>query len=402
MSENTEESDEIDSESVELELEMLKEIYINELQVEQQCSNQVAIRLIFQLNPGTGDDASKQYVRLKLVIDIPLKYPIESPIFKIENPRGLSEAHIASILANCTELAKSREGELILLELVEYVKDSLTANNIPICKCAICLRHFMDASNFIKTDCYHYFHNACIMRYKRHQDDNNEELLCPICREPLDNIDLDAFKNLSLKDGDQTEEDDSEYVHSKDFKLWQQETAKIYQKQLENGGIIDLEKEKKRFLVTEATTLSPTSKQVVKSGDDSRAELNTSYDRVYETPRKEDFKVEDRISKTLPRKNITESHSYQSFNRSHKRHYRWTSKNDYVRSEAEVNRDNNLTRSEFHTPSKHNSPPARSGQATNRVFDDHSSKSSRYRGNKGDKKHYRSPNHSNESKDQNL
>ena len=44
-------------------------------------------------------------------------------------------------------------------------KDGLTEGNIPHCECAICLENFSEGDNFIKTDCYHYFHQACLVRY---------------------------------------------------------------------------------------------------------------------------------------------------------------------------------------------------------------------------------------------
>ena len=44
-------------------------------------------------------------------------------------------------------------------------KDCLTEGNIPHCECAICLENFGEGDNFIKTDCYHYFHHACLVRY---------------------------------------------------------------------------------------------------------------------------------------------------------------------------------------------------------------------------------------------
>ena len=46
-------------------------------------------------------------------------------------------------------------------------KDCLTEGNVPHCECAICLDNFLEGDNFVKTDCYHYFHSPCLARYAR-------------------------------------------------------------------------------------------------------------------------------------------------------------------------------------------------------------------------------------------
>ena len=40
--------------------------------------------------------------------------------------------------------------------------------NIPYGSCVICLEKFEESDSFLKTDCYHYFHSNCLLRYIEH------------------------------------------------------------------------------------------------------------------------------------------------------------------------------------------------------------------------------------------
>ena len=48
-------------------------------------------------------------------------------------------------------------------------------------------------SEFVKTDCYHYFHTGCLLRYISHhqrvsaeeEEEGRRELECPVCRKTL-------------------------------------------------------------------------------------------------------------------------------------------------------------------------------------------------------------------------
>ncbi|KAJ7387382.1 hypothetical protein OS493_004376 [Desmophyllum pertusum] len=103
--------------SLEEEFELLEAIYIHELTIEGPRERPFAVSVL--LHPSTGDEEDKRFVCLTLVIDLPEKYPSELPSIHIKTPRGLSEAHIESILANLRELAESCLGRPMLYELIE-------------------------------------------------------------------------------------------------------------------------------------------------------------------------------------------------------------------------------------------------------------------------------------------
>ena len=52
---------------------------------------------------------------------------------------------------------------------VQLVRETLTTSNVPHGDCAICLCDFLDESRqFIRTECYHYFHASCMSKYQQH------------------------------------------------------------------------------------------------------------------------------------------------------------------------------------------------------------------------------------------
>lgn len=235
--------------SLEEEIELLSAIYIHELTVEREKERPTAVSVL--LHPSTGDEEDKRFVCLTLLIHLPKKYLCELPSIHIKTPRGLSEAHVDSILANLRELAEGCLGRPMLYELIEYAKDSLTDNNMPSCACAICLCHFQDTHEFTKTECYHYFHSGCLARYikfslqleKETEDDTKVE--CPMCRmEIAFNLDeLEAFAS------DDVDEEKFVYKPSEEIKKLQKEMTSLYEKQKRKGGVIDLDKERNRYLI---------------------------------------------------------------------------------------------------------------------------------------------------------
>ncbi|XP_048582624.1 E3 ubiquitin-protein ligase RNF25 isoform X2 [Nematostella vectensis] len=247
--------------SLEEELQLLEAIYIHELTIEGPRERPSSVSLL--LHPSTGDEGDKQYVCLSLLLALPLEYPNVLPSIEIKNPRGLSEAHIESISLNLHELAETRIGSPMLFELIEYAKESLTDNNMPSCACAICLCHFKDSHCFTKTECYHYFHCSCLARYIDHTikmskasgDDKQEQVVCPMCRLPI-SYDLEALKAAPHET---TPEEVAVYKPDNKTKRRQKELAALYQRQLQKGGIIDVEQEKNKFLIDITSTPEPST-----------------------------------------------------------------------------------------------------------------------------------------------
>lgn len=168
-----------------------------------------------------------------------------------------------------------------------------------------------DDNNLVKTSCYHYYHTTCLLRYRRcvsealdteihsyHQRKTQLTIPCPVCRKDIkeeveqvmhthkqpsqtprkrtnrndddggdgggnggdgssdkgDNKDNDNCKYDMKHDDD---EDDNDvynqeafvYKPTAELKRWQTKMKELYERQDERGGIIDVEKEKKKNLI---------------------------------------------------------------------------------------------------------------------------------------------------------
>ncbi|KAL3858195.1 hypothetical protein ACJMK2_012799 [Sinanodonta woodiana] len=245
------------------ELEVLEAIYLDDLNISRDESGLVqSISLV--LHPATGDDVHKKFVCMTLVIQIPEQYPNDLPTVTVRNPRGIGDEDIQSLLEAIDKRMEERKGESMLFEVIELAKESLTEGNIPQCSCVICMEHFQEGTSFTKTHCYHYFHNHCLARYAHHCQKAQEQEIrkitlhtekeetkvhCPMCREDITheilNLEKDIFNKM---------EEVEEEVHiqpSEELRKWQKEMDAIRQRQAERGGIIDVEANRNKFLLTE-------------------------------------------------------------------------------------------------------------------------------------------------------
>lgn len=125
---------------------------------------------------------------------------------EVKNARGIDEAGTAKLINNLKKKAEELQGSPVLFELIQvslssffyslinncYIiiiivhifdtifhcysllimiiikkmaRDLLTENNRPHEDCPICLVPFEESEDFIKTPCFHYFHNECFMSY---------------------------------------------------------------------------------------------------------------------------------------------------------------------------------------------------------------------------------------------
>ncbi|GFU57811.1 e3 ubiquitin-protein ligase RNF25 [Nephila pilipes] len=233
------------------ELEALQSIYINEIDIKQdEKSTSVSI----DLNPATADNLDEQYVKMTLKFNLNKEYPHSIPEISIRNPRGLSDEKLSSIIQDLTAIAESKIGSSMLFEIIEAAKEHLTNENRPCGECAICLYGFSDDDVFTKTECYHYFHSHCLARYVKsasyceNTDDSsqdstlNKEILCPMCRLQIHfQGSEDLYAPPSAKD--------DEFVIDEEVLAFQRKMADLYQKQVEKGGIIDIEAEKNKYLL---------------------------------------------------------------------------------------------------------------------------------------------------------
>ncbi|XP_071988133.1 E3 ubiquitin-protein ligase RNF25 isoform X2 [Engystomops pustulosus] len=229
--------------SLSQELEVLQSIYLDELEVSQE----ERLELRITLHPTTGEDHESQYVRLTLQLSLPPLYPDEPPEISVTHPRGLCDEQIDSIIGDLRRTAAQSRGCPVLYALIEKGKELLTASNLPRGHCVICLYEFQEDDSLTKTQCFHHFHSYCLGRYSQHYLENNpgeEPVECPVCRESL-NCD---FKKLQAAAPPQHPEE--RYVPDPLAFRREQELRQVYERQLANGGIIDVEAEKKRFFIS--------------------------------------------------------------------------------------------------------------------------------------------------------
>uniref|UniRef100_A0A6P8J5T6 E3 ubiquitin-protein ligase RNF25-like isoform X2 n=1 Tax=Actinia tenebrosa TaxID=6105 RepID=A0A6P8J5T6_ACTTE len=331
--------------SLQEEVELLEAIYIHELTIEGLKDRPSSISLL--LHPSTGDEGEKQYVCLTLQIFLPNEYPNALPGIHISNPRGLSDAHVESIISNLRELAESRLGSPMLYELIDYAKDSLTDNNIPSCACAICLSHFQDSHCFTKTECYHYFHCSCLARYIEYilrkideSDQEDKQIVCPMCRLPI-TYDLEALK---MAPEDLFSDNEASYSPDKKMKRLQKEMAELFDKQLKKGGIINVEEEKNRFLIEIKTAPVQQDTEDTTVDDDRALDNDTdtgkpsSADVVVDQNKSTNYL--DKGSEERRRERPSSSRKNRGRGRQH-RHYRtdgrWDERNDGPRNERPSN-----------------------------------------------------------------
>ncbi|XP_053525340.1 E3 ubiquitin-protein ligase RNF25 isoform X2 [Artibeus jamaicensis] len=161
-----------------------------------------------------------------------------------------------------SQVATAGLGTAMLYELIEKGKEILTDNNIPHGQCVICLYGFQENEAFTKTSCYHYFHCHCLARYIQHmerelQAQGQEEerqhaatkqkavgVQCPVCREPL------VYDLASLKAAPEPQQPMEPYQPNTESLRQQEELRRLYKRQQERGGIIDLEAERNRYFIS--------------------------------------------------------------------------------------------------------------------------------------------------------
>lgn len=218
------------------------------------------------LTPLTASEQDKQYVSLTLVITITPEYPCKPPGLSVRNPRGLDETAVATLLdamnARCEEYMDCP----VFFELIELGREFLTERNVPVCQCIICLNTIQEEDVFMKTECLHFFHKHCLGRYitnmqkdyekeckeaaaeRKHSTLKEFEVTCPVCRDNIPQSKYDLSDLLSSPPPVASSGDLKVSIGSEVRKL-QRDMQKLFLKQKEKGGIIDLEEEGRKYLV---------------------------------------------------------------------------------------------------------------------------------------------------------
>ena len=72
---------------------------------------------------------------------------------------------MASLLDEMTSKCEEYSGCPVMFELIEMGREFLTARNVPVVRCIICLNNIQEEDQFMKTECLHFFHKHCLGRY---------------------------------------------------------------------------------------------------------------------------------------------------------------------------------------------------------------------------------------------
>ncbi|XP_014272013.1 E3 ubiquitin-protein ligase RNF25 [Halyomorpha halys] len=236
-----------DDERVTEELSALQAIF-DEIKIKTDDSgNAVGVEL--EVHPCTALDTEQQYVRLTLQVTLTKGYPDVKPNVTLANPRGLDESLLKIIQKEVSAKCTENLGQPVLFDILEIVKERLTASNIPSVPCCICLYGFREGDQFTKTDCYHYFHSRCLAghltaseaSYKEEQDklppwQRGEEFqaVCPICRAHIC-FDVEVLK---AADPPLELEEAPVFEPTPELRKLQESMSRLYLKQYSKGGII--------------------------------------------------------------------------------------------------------------------------------------------------------------------
>uniref|UniRef100_H2ZHD9 RWD domain-containing protein n=1 Tax=Ciona savignyi TaxID=51511 RepID=H2ZHD9_CIOSA len=245
------------------EILVLQSIYDDQLQIKRHSDRVSEVRIC--LYPATADDLDSQYLKLELVFHIPKKYPVEHLQIEFSTSRGLSDKHMDELKSEMDHMILTEE-DTSFFHLIELAKEHLTKNNLPCDPCPVCLQLFQAEEDLLKTPCFHHMHSFCLLQYFDHYRQNYEyfqtiaqpaeqpvkvnqripmEVPCPICREL---IEIDVNSLMRAKKPLSNEEATVDVK-----KISQQNSArlqKIYERQVKLGGIIDLEQEKNKHLLS--------------------------------------------------------------------------------------------------------------------------------------------------------
>lgn len=237
-----------DDERVSEELEALQAILMDELKFKFDDSGK-CIGLETEVHPWTALDTEQQYVRVTLQVSLPVGYPDIKPNITLSSPRGLDESLLKTIQKEVADKCAESLGQPVIFEIIEIVKERLTASNMPSVPCCICLYGFREGDQFTKTHCYHYFHSTCLAghltasenTFREEQDKlppwqrtESFQAVCPVCRAHI-SYDVEVLRSALPP---RELEEAPVFQPTPELRRLQESMSKLYLKQRSKGGII--------------------------------------------------------------------------------------------------------------------------------------------------------------------
>ncbi|XP_073971569.1 E3 ubiquitin-protein ligase RNF25 isoform X1 [Rhodnius prolixus] len=238
-----------DDERVAEELEALQAILMDEIKILTDESGK-AVGIETEVHPWTALDTEQQFVRVSLEVQLPCGYPDIRPTVRLFNPRGLDDSTFCRIREDISKKCTQNLGQPVIFEIIEIVKEQLTASNMPCVACCICLYGFRSGDHFTKTQCYHYFHSHCLAGhltaseniFKEEQDKlppwqqtATFQAVCPVCRA---GISYDVEQLRTADPPQELVEAPKTFRPTPELRQLQEKMEALYLKQRSKGGII--------------------------------------------------------------------------------------------------------------------------------------------------------------------
>uniref|UniRef100_A0A182WG66 RWD domain-containing protein n=1 Tax=Anopheles minimus TaxID=112268 RepID=A0A182WG66_9DIPT len=238
------------------EVESLEAILMDDVHITKNASGfpEMIETTVF---PTVGEELESQYVCITLQVLPAVGYPDVRPNVKLRNPRGLDDSIIGQIERTVQQKLTESIGQPVVFDLIDIIREQLTASNLPSGQCVICLYGFLEGDEFTKTVCYHYLHSHCLACHinasKRNYEEELEKLpiwkrkeakpfqaQCPVCRESIDDVEVEPLMRCRPP---AERENAPKFKVTDELKSLQAQMNRLFMHQKRRGGIIDLEAE---------------------------------------------------------------------------------------------------------------------------------------------------------------
>ncbi|WKX98218.1 hypothetical protein Q1695_013697 [Nippostrongylus brasiliensis] len=267
------------------EIEALLSIFGDELCVESKPDRSLTcVRKKVRPNDEEGVSSASIVVEFELGPE----YPEKPPKVQLLNPRGISEQSQHQLTKQVEKRLSENQGIPVMFDILQHCADFILEHQhssslaCPICLCP------MASGSVSSTSCDHFAHTECLEQHVEHTrkqlgeklaargfkmcDDLDRSLRCPVCRivmeervepilqpsPPAGRRRRSSFKEREVAPSRRHVQQGSHVDFDFDWERWRQQQAAlmvIYEKQKEKGGIIDLDEERKKNLITEDTVI---------------------------------------------------------------------------------------------------------------------------------------------------
>uniref|UniRef100_A0A915C0S5 E3 ubiquitin-protein ligase RNF25 n=3 Tax=Parascaris univalens TaxID=6257 RepID=A0A915C0S5_PARUN len=247
------------------ELEALESIFGDDLSIVKRED-----RVLLEMNVHPLESALHSPPTIRVTIEIGCNYPAVSPKVRLWQPRGVDEKNVNELNRQVDVFVSNNLDMPILYDIFRKVQEYLEdMQGCPDAVCPICLNDFTSQQPSIRTHCDHYVHRPCFatyVNYSRNEiqrelaewpDDMKHKvdqvIRCPMCREVLE--DEECAEANSCEGWERYQ---AMNMYEFDWNKWRETLRKwdvLLERQRVNGGLIDLDEERHRFLITDDTVL---------------------------------------------------------------------------------------------------------------------------------------------------